>query len=81
MKLHFPRAALWVLGSVSVIPYLFAVWLQDLRTHTKEFLIIYCIAFLLYAGASMLALSLLTISSRELGAIFAVAIIAVCGRW
>jgi hypothetical protein len=75
MKLHYPRTALWVLGLASVFPYLFTVWLKDLRTHTVEFLIFYGLAFLVYAGATMLAISAQVIQRRELGAIFAFAII------
>jgi hypothetical protein len=70
MKPQFPRAAIWVLGLALFVPYLFAVRLHDLRTHTKEFLLLYCVAFLLYAAASVLALNTQPVSRRHLTAIF-----------
>ena len=75
MKPQFYRAALWVLGLALVIPYVFAAWLQDLRSHTKEFLLIYSIAFLLYVGVSVLALNSEPVLRRVLGLIFVLAII------
>jgi alpha-1,6-mannosyltransferase len=76
MKHHlFRQITLWVLGLASLFPYLVALRLQDLRLHTKEFLVIYSIALLLYACASLLALRVESVSRRELTAIFVLAII------
>jgi len=76
MKFHFHRhSVLWALGLSSVFPYLLAVWLKDLRAHTVEFLIIYGVAFLLYAGATTLALNMQAITRKEMAAIYALAIL------
>ena len=45
-----------LLGALSLIPYAFAFYLQDLRTHTVEFEAVFFIAFALYALAVVLVL-------------------------
>jgi alpha-1,6-mannosyltransferase len=76
MKFRFPRQiTLWSLGLASIIPYLIAVGLQDLRENTVEFLIVYGVAFLFYTGATALALTAQRTSRSELIAIFAFAVI------
>jgi len=76
MKYRLNRQiAFGILGLASIIPYLVAVRLQDLREHTVEFLIIYGFAFLFYAGATVLALTAQRTSRNELIAIFVFAIL------
>lgn len=65
-----------LVGLVSVLAYLYAWSLQDLRDHTVEFLIAFLAAFLLYAAATLL---ILKHQARPgiwmLGAVFGLAVI------
>ncbi len=54
------------LGTLSVLPYIYAFYLQDLREHTLEFELAFFIAFGLYACATVLALKTKTFSPREI---------------
>ncbi len=67
------RTLLW-LGLLSLIPYLAAWWLNDLRENTLGFEIVFLGAFALYAAAVSLALRLPAVSNRELLPILALAI-------
>jgi hypothetical protein len=62
-----------ILGLASLLPYLYALGLGDLRQRTVEFLVAYFTAFVLYAGATVLALRSKTFSRRALLTSFAVA--------
>ena len=63
-----------ILGLGSLVPYFYALRLQDLRQHTLEFEIAYFAAFILYAGATVLVLRTRAFSRRAVVAIFAVAV-------
>ena len=52
------KRALFGLGVLSLVPYLVAWQLGDLRQHTPGFEIAFFAAFALYAGATVLALRL-----------------------
>ncbi|MEW5956841.1 MAG: glycosyltransferase family 87 protein [Chloroflexota bacterium] len=58
---------------LSLLPYLAAWWLSDLREHTVGFEIAFFAAFALYAGVVILALRQETFSKTELMAAFALA--------
>ncbi|MGD9144331.1 MAG: glycosyltransferase 87 family protein [Anaerolineae bacterium] len=62
-----------ILGLALLLPYLYALGLGDLRQRTVEFLVAYFTAFVLYAGATVLALRSKTFSRRALLTSFAVA--------
>jgi len=68
-----PLARLAALGLASLIPYLYALHLQDLRQYTLEFELAFFAAFVLYVAATVLALRLETFSRRALVAAFALA--------
>ncbi len=70
-RLHYRWLA--VLGLGSLAPYLVALHLQDLRQHTVGFLVVFFVAFALYAGATVLVLRLEAFSRRALVASFALA--------
>ena len=59
------KRALFGLGVLSLVPYLVAWQLGDLRQHTPGFEIAFFAAFALYAGATVLALRLEALSRRE----------------
>jgi hypothetical protein len=63
-----------ILGLASLAPYLYAVSLGDLRQRTVGFLIAFFTAFVLYAGATVLALRSETFSRLALFTSFAVAL-------
>jgi alpha-1,6-mannosyltransferase len=71
-----PTPLLLFLGALSLIPYLYAFQLQDLRVHTVEFEIAFFAAFVLYAVAVVVILrdnsrtSRLTLSVLFIFAIF-----------
>lgn len=69
------KRALFGLGLLSLVPYLVAWQLGDLRRHTVGFEISFFAAFALYAGATALALRLEALSIRELALVFAFALI------
>ncbi len=72
-RFRSPSFFLAALGLGSLVPYLYALQLQDLRQHTAEFEVAFFAAFVLYAGVTVLALRLGTFSSRALLASFALA--------
>jgi len=72
-RFRSPYFILAALGLGSLVPYLYALQLQDLRQHTAEFEAAFFAAFVLYAGVTILALRLRTFSSRALLASFALA--------
>lgn len=65
-----PKSQIFIFGLLSLFPYLAAWWLDDLREHTVDFEIIFFVAFVLYAGAVVLALRQETFSKREVAAVF-----------
>jgi alpha-1,6-mannosyltransferase len=65
--------ALLGLGLLLLLPYLYALYLQDLRQHTLGFEVAFWAAFLLYAAAVWLALRLGTVSPRLLAGLFLLA--------
>jgi alpha-1,6-mannosyltransferase len=67
------RPALLGLGLLLLLPYLYALRLQDLRVHALGFEAAFWAAFLLYAAAAWLALRLGDLSSRWLVALFVLA--------
>ena len=70
---RFQYRLLVVLGLGSLVPYLYAQSLQDLRQHTVGFEIAFFAAFVLYAGATVLATRMETFTSRAVVASFALA--------
>jgi len=64
---------LFTLGLLSLLPYLAALGLGDLRKHTLEFEVAFFAAFALYAAACALALRLKTFSRGEIIVAFALA--------
>lgn len=72
-RFRSPSFILAALGLGSLVPYLYALQLQDLRQHTAEFEVAFFAAFVLYAGVTVLALRLGTFSNRALLASFALA--------
>jgi hypothetical protein len=80
MKARLPitrQTMLLALGTVSLIPYIWALKLQDLRQHTVAFLGIYGLALVLYALAVSLAVRLDNLSRHVLIGVFGLAA-AVC---
>jgi alpha-1,6-mannosyltransferase len=69
------KRLLFGLGLLSLIPYVAAYRLADLRRSTIGFEIIFFVAFALYAGVTVLALRSETFSNRALAAGFALAAI------
>jgi alpha-1,6-mannosyltransferase len=69
------KRALFGLGVLSLVPYLVAWQLGDLRQHTPGFEIAFFAAFALYAGATVLALRLEALSRRELVLVYALALL------
>ena len=67
------RLALLGLGLLLLLPYLYALRLQDLRVHTLGFEAAFWTAFLLYAAAVWLALRLDDLSWRWLATLFVLA--------
>lgn len=67
------RLALLGLGLLLLLPYLYALRLQDLRLRTPGFEAAFWAAFLLYAAAVWLALHLGDLPPRWLGALFLLA--------
>jgi alpha-1,6-mannosyltransferase len=67
------RAALLGLGLFLLLPYLYALHLQDLRAHTPGFEVAFWAAFLLYAAAVWLALRIGDLPPRWLGVLFVLA--------
>jgi hypothetical protein len=67
------RGLLVALGLASLVPYLYALSLGDLRQHTVGFLVAFFAAFVLYAAATVLALRLETVSWRGVAFAFALA--------
>jgi alpha-1,6-mannosyltransferase len=67
------RLALLGLGLVLLLPYLYALRLQDLRVHTQGFEVAFWAAFLLYAAAVWLSLRLGDLPPRWLGMLFVLA--------
>ena len=67
------RLALLGLGLLLLLPYLYALRLQDLRVHTLGFEATFWTAFLLYAAAVWLALRLGDLSWRWLAVLFVLA--------
>jgi hypothetical protein len=63
-----------ILGLGSLVPYLYAKSLQDLRQHTLEFEIAYFAAFALYAGVSVLVMRTGVFTRRAVVASFALAV-------
>lgn len=59
------KRLLFTLGLLSLLPYLAALGLGDLRAHTVEFEVAFFAAFALYAAACALALRLKTFSRRD----------------
>jgi alpha-1,6-mannosyltransferase len=53
-----------LLGLASLLAYLYAWSLQDLRQNTIQFLVAFCAAFLLYAAATLLALKYAWLTDR-----------------
>ncbi len=64
---------LYGLGFCSLLPYLAAWWLGDLRKATLPFLLIFALAFAIYALATVLILRQPTLTRRDLVVIFSVA--------
>jgi alpha-1,6-mannosyltransferase len=62
------------LGLASLIPYVYALQIQDLRQHTARFEVAFFAAFALYAVATVLALRTHSFTRRALIASFALAI-------
>ena len=62
------------LGLASLIPYVYALQIHDLRRHTAQFEVAFFAAFALYAVATLLALRTGAFSRRALIASFALAI-------
>jgi alpha-1,6-mannosyltransferase len=58
------KGLLLLLGLASILPYLYAWSLQDLRKNTIQFLVAFCVAFLLYAAATLLALKYAWLADR-----------------
>jgi hypothetical protein len=67
------KAKIFGLGLLSLLPYIVAWQLGDLREQTISFEIVFFIAFALYAGVTRLALHLQEFSPREWIAVFAIA--------
>jgi alpha-1,6-mannosyltransferase len=65
-RLRSPLFVLAALGLASLVPYGYALQLQDLRQHTVEFEIAFFAAFVLYGGATVWALRTQTLSRRAL---------------
>jgi alpha-1,6-mannosyltransferase len=64
------------LGIASILPYLYAWTLQDLRQHTVAYLVAFVIAFALYGAATILVLKMSVHPGRwYLGAIFCLALV------
>ena len=68
------KSKILALGLLSLLPYLAAWWLSDLREHTIGFEIIFFMAFVLYAGAVVVALRQETFSNRDMVVAFALVI-------
>jgi hypothetical protein len=65
-----------MLGLASIVPYLYAWFLQDLRAHTIEFLVAFGAAFILYGLATLIALRVSAQPGRWfLPAIFGIALV------
>jgi alpha-1,6-mannosyltransferase len=64
---------LFALGIALLIPFFYALHLQDLRKHTLGFELVFFVAFLLYAGVTFMALRVRSFSSRALLAAFLLA--------
>lgn len=77
MKWHLSRQTLLLaLGLLSLLPYLYALHLQDLRQHTAEFEFAFFAAFGLYALATLFVLrDQAPVTGRELFLLFAFAIV------
>jgi alpha-1,6-mannosyltransferase len=73
-RFRSPSFILVALGMGSLIPYLYALRLGDLRQHTLEFEVAFFSAFLLYAGATVWALHTQSFSRRALMAVFILAV-------
>ena len=74
MARRLSRSAwLFALGILALVPYGYALSLPSLRSHTVAFLVAYGVAFLLYAGATVLALRLASPSKPVLVGIFVLA--------
>jgi alpha-1,6-mannosyltransferase len=56
---------IFILGALSLLPYGYALYLQDLRARTLGFELAFLIAFGLYAWATILALKSKSLSPRE----------------
>ncbi|MEJ2560130.1 MAG: hypothetical protein P8186_28740, partial [Anaerolineae bacterium] len=69
------KRILFGLGLLSLLPYVVAWRLGDLRRYTIGFEVAYFAAFALYAGVTLLALRLRDFSSRDLALGFALALV------
>ena len=72
-RLRSPLFVLAALGLVSLVPYLYALQLKDLRRHTVEFEAAFFAAFVLYAAAAVWALRTQALPRRALVVSFAIA--------
>ncbi len=72
-RFRSPTFVLGALGLGSLIPYVYALSLGDLRQHTPEFEVAFFAAFVLYGGATAWALRTHTFSRRALLGSFALA--------
>jgi hypothetical protein len=59
----------------SLVPYLYASRLQDLRQHTSKFEVAFFVAFVFYAGATLVVLRIEVFSRRAVAASFGVAVV------
>jgi hypothetical protein len=74
-RIRKTKRLLFGLGLLSLIPYLIAWRLGDLREHTVGFELAFFAAFGLYAAVTVLALRLKTFSRREWVAVFGLAVL------
>ena len=74
MAILGPTRMLAILGAASLAPYLYALYLGDLRQHTTGFLVAFFAAFALYARVTVLALRSGAFSRRALALSFALAV-------
>jgi hypothetical protein len=72
-KIQNLKSKILALGLLSLLPYLAAWYLGDLREHTVGFEIIFLVLFGLYGGVVVLALRQETFSNRALAGAFALA--------
>jgi alpha-1,6-mannosyltransferase len=68
------KRLIFLAGLLLLIPYALAWRLGDLRQHTVGFLVLFFLAFALYGAAVWLALRVRELSTREIAALFALAV-------